>query len=610
LRSDTVRVSKAKLNEMLLRAEELIPLKQNAEQLASDLRDLRESAASLKRSWGRLRQDMKTVRQWTSRPKDPGLADRPRLQLHRMWEFLDRNQSFVEQMEKSLQSAWKSAEQNSHSLRGTGDNLLRDAKATLMLPLSSLFEVLPTFVREIARDQGKEVDLAVDGPDVEVDQRILEEAKDCFIQMIRNSIGHGIERAEARLVKGKPARGRIGVKVAPEVEGGLTVDFSDDGAGIDARKILAAGIEQGLLAPADAEGLSEREILPLIFQSGISTSPAVTELAGRGLGLAIVWEKLGRLGGSISLESHSPLGTTFRIRLPLAMATFRGMLVRAGDGMFVVPTSAVERVTKWKGEEIKTLAGREVVPMASQSIPLVPLSEVLGLPARRDELRSRRGGKPIMVLGGAGKSIAFLVDEVVGELEVLVKGLGPQLSRVRNISGATILGSGKIVFILNVPDLMKSAMRHAYAPEPSAPQPAPPPQAAADAPEAGAPAGGQRRILVVDDSITYRSLLRDMLENRGYQVATAVDGLDALAKLRDAAFGAVLADVDMPRLDGFELTARIRSDAGLSGLPVILVTAMESPQSLAKGMDSGASAYVVKSSLDPNDLVKTLERLL
>jgi len=374
----------------------------------------------------------------------------------------------------------------------------------------------------------------------------------------------------------------------------LTV--SDDGAGIDTGKVEAAAIRRGLVSAEEAASLGESGLQALIFQSELSTSPIVTQLSGRGLGLAIVQEKAGKLGGSVSVESRAGAGTTFRIELPATRATFRGILVRAGGRLLVVPTTQVERVARARPADIRTVEGRETLSLDGRAVALVSLAEALELPPAERKGTSP-GDVPFIILGGNGQRVAFAVDEVLDEQEILVKPLLKPLARVRNIAASTVLGSGQVAPILNVADLLKSARKLAGA-------------SARVSPETPAARADTRRILVAEDSITSRMLLKGILESAGYNVKIAVDGMEALTLLRAESFDLLVSDVEMPRLNGFDLTSRIRADRKLAELPVVLVTALETREDRERGIDAGANAYLVKSSFDQSNLIEAVRRLI
>ena len=427
-----------------------------------------------------------------------------------------------------------------------------------------------------------------------MDKRILEQMKDPLIHLIRNCVDHGIETPEQRNRLGKPPRATITLAVSPVDGNKVELLVSDDGAGIDIEKVKQSAIKHGLISPEQGSRLGEPESLALIFRTDVSTSRIITQLSGRGLGLAIVWEKTERLGGRVSVESCRHEGTSIRITLPVALATFRGILVQAMDRLFVVPTAQVERVARFNPEDIQTVEGRETLALNGRAVSLACLAETLELPSaeRNDDPPA---ATPVVVLGAGDQRVAFAVDAVLDEQEVLVKPLVKPLSRVRNIAGATVLGSGRIAPILNVADLLKSARKVG--------------RATREVVRAKRAETEARSILVVEDSITSRMLLKGILESAGYRVKTAVDGAEAFAALRAERFDLVVSDVEMPRMNGFDLTRKIRADKKLAELPVVLVTALETREDRERGIDVGANAYLIKSSFDQSNLLEAVRRL-
>ena len=596
--SDTIRVATAKLDAVLLQTEELLSVKLAAAQQASGLRQCQVGSAEWMKRWGKLRPDLRLIRQALENKKNGNgdwLARVPSDQWLRVLEFLDWNQHFVESLDIGLRDLVKTADHHQRSVGTMVDTLLDDMKKVVMQPFSTLLDVFPRFIRELSRDQGKEVELLIRGADIEIDRRVLEEIKDPLIHLVRNCLDHGVETREARLQRGKPPQGVITIGIAARDGDSVEMLVADDGAGIDADTVKAAAVKLGLLAPENVTFLREQEALSFIFQSGVSTSPIITDISGRGLGLAIVKEKVEKLNGSLSVATEAGRGTTFRIIFPLTLARFRGTLVRAEEHLFVLPTSNVERAMRVRCEDIKTIENRETIVLGGQAISLVRLATALEL-TRTAGKNDEAATQTVVVLISGHQRIAFVIDAVLGEQDVLVKTLGKQLARVRNIAGATILGSGKVVPILNVADLMKSAVRASTirVAEP----------AAADV------ADRKKSVLVAEDSITSRILLKSILETAGYQVETAVDGIDAFTKLRSGAFDVLVSDVEMPRLNGFGLTSRVRADKTIGELPVILVTALDSREDREQGIDVGANAYIVKGSFDQSNLLRVIERLI
>jgi two-component system chemotaxis sensor kinase CheA len=383
----------------------------------------------------------------------------------------------------------------------------------------------------------------------------------------------------------------------------MEILVSDDGSGVALDKVRAAASNLGLLPTDTLKQPDPSEALQLIFHSGISTSGIITDISGRGLGLAIVREKVEKLGGTVSVASEKDAGTTFRLLLPMTLSTFRGILLQVRGYIFVLPAINVERVLRVREQDIKTVENRETIQMDGQIIAMARLRDTLELPVRINGYAAEKGPSqtevnymPVIILTSAEKRMAFLVDEVLQEQEVLVKGLGAQLKRIRNIAGATILGTGKVVPVLNVQDLMKSALRSTAV-------------ARKEAVTGTAPVK-TGRVLVAEDSITSRTLLKNILETVGYQVTTAVDGADAFAQLKSNEFDLVVSDVDMPRMNGFELTIKIRADKKLCELPVVLVTSLESREDKGRGIEAGANAYIIKSSFDQSNLLEVIRRFL
>lgn len=599
---ETIRVPAARLSALLVQTEELLALKFGAGRLAAELRAASAEFTQWKKAWSRSASEICTRR----RERDKSaLRDGTRvgnrrqtgdalLSIDSVLDAVERDELFVKALSDRMERLRCLAEQEQRTLGGVAEKLQDDVKQVLMQPFGALLELLPRLVRDLARDSGKQAELRIDGEAIEIDRRILEQMKDPLIHLVRNAVDHGIETPAERVRRGKAERGRIRVTVTAKEGNQVELLIADDGAGIDVGKVTAAAIGLGLVAPADAEGLAAGDALALVYASGLSTREILSDISGRGLGLAIVREKIDKLGGSIALESPAGGGTTFRIVLPTSLANFHGLLVAVGDDQFVLPARNVERVVRIVPDAIGTAANREAIELGGEVLALVRLSEVLGLRplAPRGETRHLVAA----IVANGGKRIAFVVDAVLGDQEVLVKGLGPQLRRVRHIGGATVLGAGRLVPILNVPDLMTSAQRLG-ARSGAVPSATAPPKAA------------RQSLLVVEDSVTSRTLLKNILESAGYDVATAVDGVDALTALRTGRFDLVVSDVEMPRMDGFDLTTRIRQDRKLADLPVVLVTALGSREHRERGVDVGANAYVVKSSFDQSNLLEVIRRL-
>ncbi len=578
----SVRIATEKLNSIFLQSEEMLAAKLLAQQRRQELQAVQTMVDVWSKGWFGMIANHPDV--YSALAKQP------------QWlELVEQNTAFIKALSYQLGAMGKAADQDQRMLGKMVDDLLEDMKKALMLPFSTLMEIFPRLVRDLARNGDKDIDLEIRCGKIEADRRILEEIKDPLIHLLRNCVDHGIEMPKERAIRHKPLRGKISIAVSPRSGNRVEMIISDDGAGIDTAKVRASATRLGILEQEESSKLDDSTSVDLIYQSGVSTSPIITEISGRGLGLAIVREKVERLGGSITVETQTGIGTTFRIQLPLTLATYRGIVVRVGAQTFVLQTSNVERSVRVCQEDIRTVENRETIRLGNEALSLVWLGDVLGISG---DNASDATPHPVLVMAVGGKRIAFVVDEVLGEQEVLVKSLGRQLSRVRNISAATILGSGKVAPILNVADLLKSALQAARTGTGATAESKPETKTSAQA------------VLVVEDSITARSLLKGILEVAGYKVTTAVDGVDGLTQLRSGEFDIVVSDVDMPRMNGFDLTVKIRGDKKLADLPVVLVTALESREDRERGIDVGANAYIVKRSFEQSNLLEVVRRLI
>ena len=582
---EAVRIPISKLNPLLLQAEEFIQSKIAFNQLINDLNFFVKEINELKIDSQKLRvrKTMPSVAQWN--------------------EWQTGNELRLSNLEDHLTKITHQMEKEGYGFERMVDDHLNAMKQVLLLPVSSLTETFPVMVREISRKLQKEIDFVITGSELEIDKRILEELKDPLIHLILNSIDHGIGNPEERQLLGKSPHGKIKLTFTAKESGVVEILLTDDGSGIAEDQVLIAALKSGILTEESSGKLKHDEILALIYQSGLSTSKIITDLSGHGLGLTIVREKVEKLNGIITVESQLNVGTSFRILLPMTLTTFRGIMVSLGEFLYIIPTVNVKMVLRVKPEEITTVENHDTIRIDNDILSVVSLADTLGIQERHNSKASSKSSDSlhtdyvrIVVLGYAEKRLAFRVDDVMEEQQVLVKGLGRLLNRVRNISGATILGSGKIVPVLNIADLMKSGVittsgsRETLVDENLMIKPG--------------------KILIAEDSITSRTLLKNILETAGYLVTTAVDGLDAYTKAKSGDFDLIVSDVDMPRMNGFELTLKIKSDKKLNETPVVLVTALESREDRERGIEAGANAYIIKSSFDQGNLLEVIKKLI
>lgn len=465
-----------------------------------------------------------------------------------------------------------------------------------LLPMSTLFVLFPRLVHDLAKEQNKEVELLVEGEETVADKRVLEEMKDPLMHMLRNAIGHGIESPEQRAQAGKPRSGTIRLK-ASQTPAGIVIEVSDDGRGLDMDEIKRTALKHGMHREDELAGMSAAQVQSLILVSGFSTASFVTDVSGRGVGLDVVRNNVERLKGTLQIESAPGKGLTLRAQLPVSLATVRVLVIAANGRRYALPVEYVQFSRKVQLRALYPMEGRPAVTLDGQAISVAWLMELLGIAASAPEppARGSQSASICVVLTVGEESFGLMVDELLDELEVVLKPQGKLLKRVRNVSGATILETGEVCMVLNPHDLLKTLRKTSVAAAPVA---------AAEA----APA--KKVLLLAEDSITTRTQEKRILEGAGYEVVTAVDGMDAWNKLGTRSFDAVVSDIQMPNMTGLALTEKIRADRKYAELPIILVTALASEEDQQRGLETGANAYIAKPSFDQQVLLECLARLI
>jgi chemosensory pili system protein ChpA (sensor histidine kinase/response regulator) len=450
-----------------------------------------------------------------------------------------------------------------------------------MVPFASISERLFRIVRQAAKETEKRAVLDIKGGQVEVDRSVLERITAPFEHMLRNSVAHGVEPSAERVAKGKPELGEIRIEVRQEGNE-IVLAVTDDGAGLNYERIRAKAVSQGLLRPEDSP--SDAEVAEFIFHPGFSTASEVTQLAGRGVGMDVVKSEIAALGGRVELTSETGRGTKFTIYLPLTLAVTQAVMVRAGGVMYAIPAVMVEQVRQIKADELASFHTSGEAQWQNRRYPFRYLPRILGDGDFRPE--SRRV-TPIMFLRTGTNLAAIQLDEVIGSQEIVVKNTGPLLARVAGITGATVLGTGEIVLILN-PIILAGREAAAAAAvrvgEGARPEPA------AAAPSAPA----VPTVMIVDDSLTVRKITGRLLAREGYNVLTAKDGVDAMEQLHDAVPDVMLVDIEMPRMDGFDLTRNVRADSRLKHIPIIMITSRTADKHRAYAKEIGVNVYLGK----------------
>ncbi|MCS6882071.1 MAG: hybrid sensor histidine kinase/response regulator [Oscillochloridaceae bacterium] len=570
----TVRVRVDRLDRMLNLAGELVVSQQMLADYADELRALHAAVERQLRALNQLE------------------AELARLRFSPMQrQALDR--SLAAAREAGAQASLLAQRQTERFSRHASQHemLVRDIEQEVMaarlLPIATVFGSLPRAVRDLAQATGKQVRLSLYGETVELDRKVLEAIADPLLHLVRNAVDHGIETPEERQAAGKAPQGRLTIR-AEAASSEVHVVVSDDGRGIDPQLLREHAVRRGVVTAESAARLPDHEALELIFAPGFSTASVITDISGRGVGMDVVRQNLAELGGRVEVESHPGKGTSVTLILPLTLVTTHVLLVRVGRDTFALPASACRGAIWVDRQQVRSLEGQPILEHEGRMVAVLQLAHLLGIESPATV--PGNGRTPAVLTGGAQRPVALLVDELLDEREVVIKPLGTLLAPQRRFSGAVQLGDGNLVLLLNLAHLMQPGRNIAL--------------------DTSTVTRRARRLLVADDSFATRELIRSMLQSAGYDVVVAVDGMDALEALRSEPIDLVVSDIEMPRLNGFELVTRIRAEPRFHHLPVVLVTSLASEEHRRRGLEVGAQAYIVKSQFDQQSLLEVVRRLL
>ena len=524
----------------------------------------------------------------------------------------------LRQLQSKVSNMTKVASRDQSAVSLLINRYLETAKTLVMLPVSTCFEGFPRLIRELSRELDKEVELTINGGQLEVDRRVLERLKDPLVHILRNAMDHGFESTSER---NSASKARAQLVVSARQLNGETIEITieDNGRGIDDQAVRATAVKKMLLGAEEAASLSLDEVYALIFRSDFSTRETVSELSGRGLGLAIVKEKIEELNGRIELTSKAGSGSTFRIIVPTTLATFMGILVEAAGQRFVVPISGMSRAMRVHPLALEIVDERETFMVDGQVLPVASLAKALNLPSHKVPTSTSFKYLEMLVINHRDKKAGVIVDQILTEQEFLVKKLGFPLGQINNFAGATILSDSKVALVLNLADLVDTIVKTRFMQD--------------QKPMFGLAAMLDRQdsepeqdntkvsdkktkkkapsILVVEDSLTSRIFMRNILEAAGYEVTLNVNGKEALDTLtKSQAFDLVISDIEMPILDGIALVKAIRSSRSIQQLPIVLVTSLSEEMKRKEGIKAGANAYFVKGDLNQANLLSVIRELI
>lgn len=581
----SVRVATTKLDDLMNQAGELLVAKMKFEQRMEDVNSLIALTENLIKGFNRIRRDEVRLKKTGLRGSRPHTST-ARLGVLQFTDDLTANlSSFNDRLIRFSSEFYE----NNIDLSNITDRLQDSVKVIRMLPLSTILKTQPKMVRDLTRRLNKKVELKIEGEGIELDKRILEGLKDPFVHLITNCIDHGIESPDERRKAGKDEEGII--EITATAKGSFVeIVIRDDGRGMSVDKIRAKALKKGIVTEETLSNLSNEQIINFIFEHGFSTSDIITDVSGRGVGMDVVKKNIEELNGMIYVQSESGKGCKTIIMAPLTLATVKALLMRTGTEAVALPVTVIDRIMKVKADDISMIEGNNAFKHEGEIIPVARMDQALGF-------KKMEGDKeifPVVIIGAGEKRAAFIIDGFIGEETIILKNLTYPLTKVKNVAGVALLGDGRIAVILNPAELIDSM---------TSVKPAPIRRAKEKEMQ-------RQSVLVVDDSITTRTMEKNILESSGYDVTLAVDGVDAYNKLQGKRFDIIVLDVQMPNMDGFEFTEKVRETPALNDIPIILLTSLEKDEDKRRGIDIGANAYITKRTFNQSNLLETIKRLI
>ncbi len=580
IENEMTRVSLDKLNRLSALVEDLLSTK-------IEMQDHLESVQLL---------DKKLVefsKQWSS--STYFLSQRPQLEQNLAGiASLAKINEGINTLSSSSQHIYKQLNATNIRINHLSEMLENQVRLMRMVPMATLLRPLARSVRDIAQELGKKIDYKISGDEIEIDRPILEGLKDPLVHLLRNAIDHGIEIATDRRAKGKSETGCIHIHVTA-LGNRIILSIQDDGDGISVDRITEVAIKKNILSAAEIDMMSREEKLNVIFRPGFSSKEIITNVSGRGVGLDVVLSRVNEMKGLVKVDTDEGKGTTFTLSFPLTLSTDRGLMVKAGGTCYAIPTSVVTRVMEINASDLVDIQAGKAVMLDSKAIPAFELARLLELKSAQIDTNHLLS---IVIITKDWKNIALFVEEIIGEREIVIKRLQSPLISVRNVAGGSLAGNGEVMVVLNPTDLINSAMLH---------------HSTLDITHETAPSENtteRKRVLIVDDSITTRTLEKNILEAHGYLVTSALDGLQGWEALNQGVFDLVVTDVEMPGLDGFQLAERIKTSEAYSNIPVVIVTSLANETDKRRGIAVGADAYIVKGQFETKVLLDVIHQLI
>lgn len=490
-----------------------------------------------------------------------------------------------------LNSLYRASKEDDMKMRLIIDEMESMVKNIRVLPISTVFNSFSRMVRDIANEKGKDIDFEIEGKDTCADKKIIEEIKTPLIHILRNAIDHGIESKEERIANGKSPVGKI-LLSAKQDDNKVIIDVVDDGQGFNLEKIKDRAVSRGFLTQDDIDSMTDEAIMNIIFWPGFTTGDSITSISGRGIGLDVVKTKISQLNGKVKVISEFGKGSCVHIEIPVTLTTLRVFLVQISGQTFAIPIQVITTFILKNQNEIKTNNGIRSILFNGNIIPLYYLSDILELaPAQRNEKET------ILIIEADDKTIGLVVDKLLGDQDILQKKLSPPLYKVKNISGITNLASGELCLILNMQDIMHYDFNKAMI-------------SANNQELLTSDVLSYKRILIVDDSVTTRTMVKNILLNIGYMVDTVLDADEALVKLKLTHYDLIITDLTMPKIDGYEFIERLRNDEMYADIPIIVISSLPENQASKRLNKLFIAHYISKDNFDQADLAMQVKKIL
>ena len=578
---DTIRVEPQKLDILMTHASELAVTKLRISQQMTEINQM----FALWEDWNRNNPINDNLLQEIEQSLNPE-------QFQPLKYFLNSTEQSLNYLGGLVNNLKTRASEDVTSLGIIADRLESGIQGLRQLPLSTVFNIYPRMVRDLAKQQGKEINLIIEGGDTKADKRILEEIKDPLLHLIRNAVDHGIETPEERISQGKPKQATILLR-GYQIGGSIGIEISDDGRGLNLESISSTAIRRKVRTEKELAAMSDSEIQSLIFASGFSTRTEITELSGRGVGLDVVRANVERLKGSIQVTSSPGNGCKFEVRLNTSLATTKVLIVNLDQTLYALPLEFIQTMITLPRQDIYEIEGKSTITFEDRHLSITWLTNLLQLSTSEE---STKGNNNLfcIILQIDSEQFGVIVDDLVDQQDVVLKPQSKLLRRIPNILGATILGSGEVCMILNPPDLLHSLRSGSWQ----------------DVSRPVTSKATQNNLLLVEDSVIIRTQMQRLLKGAGYNVTLAENGLEGLQKVQDHNFDIVLSDVEMPSMNGFDMTKSIRQNSKYAQLPIVLISTLSSSEDKRRGQEAGANAYLTKGDFDQQLLFQTLRQLI